>query len=75
MKYINQPLGAQECLTLPENQKYVELKYLFPYYQKYICLQFKETIIDDKASKCLYNGNSFLYTGLDMEFVTINECL
>jgi hypothetical protein len=48
---------------------------LFPYYQKYICLTFKETIIDDEAKKCIYNGNTFLFIGLDMEFVTINDCL
>ena len=73
MKYINKPLGVQECFFLPE-YNFKEKVNMFNYYQKYVCLTFKDTVLDDEVKNCLFAGQ-YYYPGFDMNIVDANECL
>ena len=73
MKYIGSPIGVDECFLLPE-YNYLEDVNLFNYYQKYVCLSLKETVLDPEVNSCIL-GKDRYYPGYDMNFVKINECL
>lgn len=73
MKYIGKPLGVEECFFLPE-YIYLDKVNIFNYYQKYLCLTFKETVLDNDVDFCI-TGGQYLYPGYDMNVVEINECL
>ena len=66
-------MGVDECFLLPE-YNYLKNVNLFNYYQKYICLSLKETVLDPEVNTCIL-GDKFHYPGYDMNFVEINECL
>lgn len=51
LEIIIQPLGAQECLILPEN---IDTEnFYFSYFYKYMCLYMKKVEFDTTAQKCL----------------------
>jgi hypothetical protein len=83
MELIGQPLGAEECLQVPENQHNRTETYHFSYYSKYLCLHWKSVEVDETPYKCMFDWadtadyDFFIRDGdsYDMPFVTINECL
>lgn len=72
MRFIDQPMGAEECDYLPEF-KYDAEKHLFPYFQRFICMTQKGALLDTTVKACINKGSR--PPGYDFNIVELNDCL